>query len=124
MRLIDVDELLKKMEILDWQETYLPIHFKEMVIDETPTAEPVYFPPCVDCQDRSKEILTAYNNMKKMQAYTKEEVITMLEKIKAEIKEKEKEYLHDFFIDLDAQDKTEHEKIIDIIDQKIEKVKG
>lgn len=87
MRLIDVDELLKKMEILDWQETYLPIHFKEMVIDETPTAEPVYFPPCVDCQNRSKEILTAYNNMKKMQAYTKEEVITMLEKIKAEIEQ-------------------------------------
>ena len=48
--------------------------------------EPVYFPPCVDCQERSKEILTAYNNMKKMQTFTKEEVITMLDKIRAEIK--------------------------------------
>lgn len=85
--------------------------------------EPVYFPPCVDCQDRSKEILTAYNNMKKMQTYTKEEVITMLEEIKAEIKEKEKEYLHNLFIGLDAQDKTEHEKIIDIIDQKTKRLK-
>ena len=60
----------------------------------------------------------------KPDTYTKEEVITMFEEIKAEIKEKEKEYLHYFFIDLDAQDKTEHEKIIDIIDQKIERLKG
>lgn len=49
--------------------------------------EPVYFPPCVDCQNRSKEILTAYNNMKKMQTYTKEEVISMLDKIRAEIEQ-------------------------------------
>lgn len=50
--------------------------------------EPVYFPPCVDCHDRSKKILTAYDNMKKMQAYTKEEVITLLTKIRTEITKK------------------------------------
>ncbi|MCR4687707.1 MAG: hypothetical protein K5659_09060 [Lachnospiraceae bacterium] len=51
--------------------------------------EPVYFPPCVDCQDRSKEILTAYNNMKKMQTFTKEEVISMLEEIDLRLSEYE-----------------------------------
>lgn len=89
MRLIDADALIKTIETWDWQELYLPIYFKEMGIDQAQTVEPepVYFPPCVDCQNRSKEILTAYNNMKKMQMYTKEEVITMLDKIRAEIEE-------------------------------------
>lgn len=65
--------------------------------------EPVYFPPCVDCQNRSKEILTAYNNMKKMQAYTKEEVITMLDKIKAEIEDWQTD-IHDNEYDAEKYD--------------------
>lgn len=89
MRLIDADALLKIMETWDWQELYLPIFFKEMGIDKAQTVEPepVYFPPCFDCQNRSKEILTAYNNMKKMQAYTKKEVIALLTKLQSEIEE-------------------------------------
>ena len=57
--------------------------FKAIIKTLEQEPEPVYFPPCVDCQDRSKEILTAYNNMKKMQTFTKEEVISMLDKIRA-----------------------------------------
>lgn len=39
MRLIDADKVLKFMSgKLDTQELYLPIHLKELVIDEMPTA--------------------------------------------------------------------------------------
>lgn len=40
MRLIDADALIKEMERWDWQELYLPIHFKELLIDDAPTIEP------------------------------------------------------------------------------------
>lgn len=34
---IDRNALIRKLETeMDWQDTYLPIHFKEWVIDETP----------------------------------------------------------------------------------------
>lgn len=91
MRLIDADALIKTIETWDWQELYLPIYFKEMGIDQAQTVEPepVYFPPCVDCQNRSKEILTAYNNMKKMHK--------VFEKL----------------LDMDCIDKRNREKIID-----------
>ena len=40
MRPIDADDAIRKMEsVMDMQELYLPIHFKEMVIDEVPTIE-------------------------------------------------------------------------------------
>lgn len=40
MRLIDADAVLEFMRNrLDMQELYLPIHFKEFVTDEMPTAE-------------------------------------------------------------------------------------
>lgn len=39
MRLIDADKVLEFMNNkLDMQELYLPIHLKELVIDEMPTA--------------------------------------------------------------------------------------
>lgn len=43
MRLIDADEALRLMSGWDWQELYLPAHFKEFVLDECKTidAEPV-----------------------------------------------------------------------------------
>lgn len=42
MRLIDADDALRKMEsVMDMQELYLPIHFKEWVIDECPTIDAV-----------------------------------------------------------------------------------
>lgn len=38
--LIDRQDVLRKMEsVMDMQELYLPIHFKEWVIDEVPTVE-------------------------------------------------------------------------------------
>lgn len=42
MRLIDADALFDKMQnTLDMQELYLPIHLKELVIDEMPTIDAV-----------------------------------------------------------------------------------
>lgn len=42
MRLIDADDALRKMErVMDMQDSYLPIHFKEWVIDECPTIDAV-----------------------------------------------------------------------------------
>lgn len=41
MRLIDGDAVLEFMrDRLDMQELYLPIHFKEFVVDEMPTVSP------------------------------------------------------------------------------------
>lgn len=40
MRLIDADKLLQDMQAWEWQELYLPAHFK-MLMDEQPT---VYYP--------------------------------------------------------------------------------
>ena len=41
-RYIDADAVLQKMEsVFDMQDAYLPIHFKELVIDELPTADVV-----------------------------------------------------------------------------------
>ena len=38
MRLIDADKLIENMEdTWDMQDLYLPIHFKELLIDEQPT---------------------------------------------------------------------------------------
>ena len=41
MRLIDADALIEEMPtVMAMQDTYLPIHFKEWLIDEAPTIEP------------------------------------------------------------------------------------
>lgn len=37
--LISRQELIDKLNQLDWQELYLPIHFMEFVIDEVPTIQ-------------------------------------------------------------------------------------
>ena len=50
-RYIDADALTNKMEaVMDMQDTYLPIHFKEWVVDETPTADVVEVVRCKDCK--------------------------------------------------------------------------
>lgn len=50
MRLIDADDVLRKMEsTMDMQDLYLPIHFKE-VIDEVPTVDAVEVVRCKDCK--------------------------------------------------------------------------
>ena len=42
MRLIDSDALIKRMpSVMDMQDVYLPIHFKELLIDESPTVDAV-----------------------------------------------------------------------------------
>lgn len=40
MRLIDADAVLDELNKWDWQELYLPIHFKENIIDVLPSASP------------------------------------------------------------------------------------
>ena len=51
MRLVDADEVLKKMRsVMDMQDTYLPIHFKELVLDETPTVDDVEVIRCKDSE--------------------------------------------------------------------------
>ena len=38
MSLIDREAVVKKMSsVMDWQDTYLPSHFLEMVLDEVPS---------------------------------------------------------------------------------------
>ena len=37
--LISRQELIKKLNQLDWQELYLPVHFMEFVVDEVPTIQ-------------------------------------------------------------------------------------
>lgn len=42
MRLINADKIMDKMEsTFDMQELYLPIHFKELIIDDMPTIEAI-----------------------------------------------------------------------------------
>ena len=48
MRLIDADTLIEKMStVMDMQDVYLPIHFKEWLIDEAPTIDIV---KCGECK--------------------------------------------------------------------------
>lgn len=37
--LIDRNEVIKKLEQLDWQDSYLPVHFLDMVINEVPIVD-------------------------------------------------------------------------------------
>ena len=42
MRLIDADALIKRMpSVMDMQDVYLPIHLKELLIDDAPTVDAV-----------------------------------------------------------------------------------
>lgn len=51
MRLIDADALIKKIPTeMDMQELYLPIHFKEWLIDEAPTIDAVQVVRCGECK--------------------------------------------------------------------------
>ncbi len=50
MRLIDADALIKSIgKYMDWQDLYLPIHFKDWVIDNAPTIDAVPVVRCKDC---------------------------------------------------------------------------
>lgn len=55
MKLIDADALIEAMQGWDWQELYLPIHFKELIIDEAPTIDAVQVVRCGDCRNRPPE---------------------------------------------------------------------
>lgn len=83
---------MTREEVIRWfkespfyDKDHEPFNMAIKALEQEP--EPIYFPPCVDCQNRSKEIIIAYENMKKMQTYTKEEVITMLDKLRTEIEQ-------------------------------------
>ena len=57
MRLIDADDAIRKMEsAMDMQEVYLPIHFKEWVIDEVPTIDAVPVVRCKDCKHYHEDV--------------------------------------------------------------------
>lgn len=47
-RFVDANALITAMNVWDWQELYLPIHFKQL-IDEQPTADVVEVVRCKDC---------------------------------------------------------------------------
>ena len=54
--LIDRQDVLRKMEsVMDMQELYLPIHFKEWVIDECPTIDAVPVVRCKECKHFDSE---------------------------------------------------------------------
>lgn len=46
-RYIDADALIMEMQKWDWQDLYLPIHFKELLIDEAPSIDIVR---CSECK--------------------------------------------------------------------------
>lgn len=49
-RYIDADKVLGKMrKTFDMQDLYLPIHLKELIIDDMPTADVVEVVRCKDC---------------------------------------------------------------------------
>lgn len=51
MRLINADAFLEEARNkLDMQDVYLPIHIKELVIDEMPTIDAVQVVRCKDCK--------------------------------------------------------------------------
>lgn len=55
MRLIDADAIMPKMQKeFDMQDTYLPIHFQQLIVDEIPTikAEPTVL--CHECKHYKK----------------------------------------------------------------------
>lgn len=55
-RLIYADDAIRKMEsTMDMQDLYLPIHFKEWVIDEVPTIDAVPVVRCKDCKHKHLE---------------------------------------------------------------------
>ena len=55
MRLIDADALIKRMpSVMDMQDVYLPIHFKELLIDDAPTVDAVPLVRCKDCARNPK----------------------------------------------------------------------
>ena len=51
MRLIDADAFIEEARNrIDIQDMYLPIHIKEMVLDELPTVDAVPVIRCKDCR--------------------------------------------------------------------------
>ena len=53
MRPIDADKILEKMEsTFDMQDTYLPINFKELIVDEMPTVREA--PPKINVRTESE----------------------------------------------------------------------
>ena len=76
---------------------------------ESPKQEPIYYPPCIDCNKKMDEIRRAYDNM-----ITKEiDQEPVLEKIRAEIEEQVLESLSDGGDDWFAAEKVN--ECLDII---------
>lgn len=58
MRLIDADEIMPMMQKkLDMQDTYLPIHFQELVVDEMPTIKTTPVVLCAHCKYYEERII-------------------------------------------------------------------
>jgi hypothetical protein len=51
MRLIDADESERLLDAWDWQDTYLTVRFKEMILDECPTVDPVHAAGACYCRE-------------------------------------------------------------------------
>jgi rubrerythrin len=65
MRLIDADAL-KYKNVAEVNGILTHILMPEE-IDNAPTVQPVYFPPCEDCNKKMEEIRQAYDKMKAME---------------------------------------------------------
>ena len=46
-RWIDADALIAELQKWDWQDAYLPIHFKELLVDDAPSIDIVR---CKECK--------------------------------------------------------------------------
>ena len=52
MRIIDADKLIETIPtVMDMQDAYLPIHFKEWLIDSAPTIDAVEVVRCKECKN-------------------------------------------------------------------------
>lgn len=57
MRLIDADDIARELSGWDWQDCYLPSHFKELLLDEAKTIDPVHAAGgryCRECKFHNK----------------------------------------------------------------------
>lgn len=62
-RLIDADAFIEEARNrIDMQDLYLPVHIKEMVLDEMPTVDAVPVVRCKDCKYRKPKKTTTLNS--------------------------------------------------------------
>lgn len=93
---IEEQEILWRMNnALDEQDTYLPIHFKEMVIDECNTSDVVERSEYEYLKKENRELAIKYDNAMNMVINEQENVTRLCSKINKAIEELENLKVYD-----------------------------